>query len=98
MINDYIRFPEVRLLDADKGQLGIVSSNTARDMAEEAGLDLVCVGVHLVAESWAQLADWFLGVQALGDVWPRISPGVLRWRGARLWQRGRLRGEDSSRA
>ena len=43
MINDYIRFPEVRLLDADKGQLGIVSSNTARDMAEEAGLDLVCV-------------------------------------------------------
>ena len=40
-INEEIRVPEVRLIDADGNQLGIVSSREARRLSEEAGLDLV---------------------------------------------------------
>ena len=43
LINEFVDFPEVRLLGEDKEQVGIVSSDTARAMAEEAGLDLVCI-------------------------------------------------------
>ncbi len=43
VINDAIRFPEVRLIDADGEQRGIISSAEARSIAEEAGLDLVLV-------------------------------------------------------
>ena len=40
-INDQIRDREVRLIGADGEQLGIMSAQEARVMAEEAGLDLV---------------------------------------------------------
>src|SRR5579872_5271437 len=40
-INEEIRVPEVRLIDADGNQLGVVSSREARRISEEAGLDLV---------------------------------------------------------
>jgi translation initiation factor IF-3 len=40
-INEEIRVPEVRLIDADGNQLGVVSSREARRLSEEAGLDLV---------------------------------------------------------
>lgn len=43
LINDKIRVREVRLIGADGEQVGVVSKNEAMDMAEEAGLDLVCV-------------------------------------------------------
>ena len=40
-INEDIKAPDVRLIDAEGNQLGIVSSREARRMSEEAGLDLV---------------------------------------------------------
>jgi translation initiation factor IF-3 len=40
-INEEIRVPEVRLIDAEGNQLGIVSSREARQLSEDAGLDLV---------------------------------------------------------
>ena len=39
--NDGITVPRVRLIDADGGQVGIVSTEEAMQIAEEAGLDLV---------------------------------------------------------
>ncbi len=43
MINDAIRFPSVRLIGDDGTQLGVVSTEEARNIAYEAGLDLVVV-------------------------------------------------------
>ena len=43
LINNDIRFPEVRLIGSDGSQLGIVPSAEARRKAEEANLDLVCI-------------------------------------------------------
>lgn len=43
MINDAIRFPNVRLIGDDGTQLGVVSTDEARNIANEAGLDLVVV-------------------------------------------------------
>ena len=40
-INEEIRVPEVRLIDADGNQLGVVKASEARRLSEEAGLDLV---------------------------------------------------------
>ena len=40
-INDKIRVKEVRLIDHNGEQHGVVAYNTALDMAKEAGLDLV---------------------------------------------------------
>ena|SRR3990167_8552099 len=40
-INTQIRIPEVRLIDADGNQVGIVKTEVALASAEEAGLDLV---------------------------------------------------------
>lgn len=40
-INRKIRCPEVRLIDADGGQVGVVSTDEALRIAENAGLDLV---------------------------------------------------------
>ncbi|EKD70590.1 MAG: hypothetical protein ACD_46C00484G0008 [uncultured bacterium] len=40
-INEEIRAPEVRLIDAEGNQLGVVSVREARHMSEEAELDLV---------------------------------------------------------
>lgn len=41
MINEQIRDKEVRVVDADGGQLGIMSSKEALKMAQDADLDLV---------------------------------------------------------
>lgn len=41
MINEQIRDKEVRLIDADGTQLGIVSTNKAQELADEKKLDLV---------------------------------------------------------
>jgi len=40
-INRQIRVPQVRLVDAENEQVGVVSADDARKMADEAGLDLV---------------------------------------------------------
>jgi len=42
-INANIRFPKLRVIDADGGQVGIVSKDEALELAEEKGLDLVLV-------------------------------------------------------
>ncbi|GAB6191974.1 translation initiation factor IF-3 [Desulfocastanea catecholica] len=43
MTNEAIRFPNVRLIGDDGSQLGVVSTEEARNIAYEAGLDLVVV-------------------------------------------------------
>ncbi|WP_457577207.1 translation initiation factor IF-3 [Desulfomarina sp.] len=45
-INDQIRFPKVRLIDQDGSQRGIVTSDEARKIAYDAGLDLVIVSAN----------------------------------------------------
>ncbi|MCA0403277.1 MAG: translation initiation factor IF-3 [Proteobacteria bacterium] len=40
-INEQIRIPEVRLIDAEGNQVGVISTREALSAAEEAGLDLV---------------------------------------------------------
>ena len=45
-INERIRVPEVRLIGPEGNQLGIVSIDKARQIAEEAGLDLVEVAAQ----------------------------------------------------
>lgn len=40
-INDEIRVPEVRVIDAEGNQLGVLSTREARQMSEDSGLDLV---------------------------------------------------------
>lgn len=47
-INEQIRDKEVRLIDADGAQQGIVSLEVATNMAEEAGLDLVKISPNAV--------------------------------------------------
>lgn len=42
-MNERIRFKEVRLIDKEGNQIGIVSSKEAQRVASDAGLDLVCV-------------------------------------------------------
>ncbi|WP_008314264.1 translation initiation factor IF-3 [Leptolyngbya sp. PCC 6406] len=42
-INDNIRFPDVRLIDIDGTQLGILSHREAMQLADERNLDLVLV-------------------------------------------------------
>jgi translation initiation factor IF-3 len=42
-INERIRFPKIRVIDADGGQLGIMTPKEALKMAEEKELDLVLV-------------------------------------------------------
>jgi translation initiation factor IF-3 len=42
-INDRIRFPKIRVIDVDGGQLGILTPKEALRMAEEKELDLVLV-------------------------------------------------------
>lgn len=43
MINEEIKFSEVRLIDADGQMVGVVPLAQALASAEEAGLDLVCI-------------------------------------------------------
>lgn len=42
-MNEQINFSEVRLVGSDGAQLGIVSGEKAKQLAEEAGLDLVLI-------------------------------------------------------
>lgn len=42
-INEEIRDKEVRLIDAQGEQLGVIPNSKAQELAQEAGLDLVCV-------------------------------------------------------
>ncbi|WP_261341860.1 translation initiation factor IF-3 [Mucisphaera calidilacus] len=39
--NDMIRVPQVRLVDENNEQIGIIDTNAAKDRAQDAGLDLV---------------------------------------------------------
>lgn len=48
MVNEKIREREVRLIDENGTQLGIVPTREALQRAEEAGLDLVCVSPKAV--------------------------------------------------
>jgi translation initiation factor IF-3 len=43
MINDEIRFREVRLIDSDGGMVGVVTLAQAKKRAEDEGLDLVLI-------------------------------------------------------
>ena len=43
MINEEIRAKELRVIDTDGSQLGIMSRQEALDISEERKLDLVCV-------------------------------------------------------
>jgi len=43
LTNDAIRFPNVRLIDQDGEQRGVVSTDEAKNIAYDAGLDLVVV-------------------------------------------------------
>ncbi len=43
IINERIRFPKIRVIDADNSQLGIMSPREALQLAEEKELDLVLV-------------------------------------------------------
>lgn len=45
-VNRQIRIPEVRLIDAEGEQVGVVQTREAMRMADEAGLDLVEVAPH----------------------------------------------------
>ena len=40
-VNEQIRIPQIRLIDAEGEQVGVVETKNAQTMAEEAGLDLV---------------------------------------------------------
>ena len=42
-INETIRFPEIRVIDSDGSQLGIISPEEALNTAQEQELDLVLV-------------------------------------------------------
>ena len=43
MVGDQIKFAQVRLIDADGNMVGVVPIEKAREMADEADLDLVCI-------------------------------------------------------
>lgn len=45
--NEYIRVPEVQLIDASGENIGVISTDKAREMAKEAELDLVEVGANV---------------------------------------------------
>lgn len=45
-INDEIRLPEVQLVDQEGNNRGVVAIDEARQMADEAGLDLVEISPH----------------------------------------------------
>ena len=46
MVNDAIRHPKVRLIGHDGSQLGVMSSDDAREKAYDEGLDLVMVSAN----------------------------------------------------
>ncbi len=48
LINDQIRSPEVRVISVTGEQLGIINLAKARDYADKAGLDLVCMNPNAI--------------------------------------------------
>ena len=46
LLNENIRFPQVLLIDQNGQQLGVKTSTEALQIAEEAGLDLLCVAAQ----------------------------------------------------
>ena len=46
MVGDAIKFAQVRLIDADGNMVGVVPIEKAREMADEADLDLVCISTN----------------------------------------------------
>lgn len=40
-MNHFIRVPEIRCIDENGGQLGVISTSKALGLAQEAGMDLV---------------------------------------------------------
>lgn len=46
MINERIRFPQVRVVDQDNNQIGVMTTREAVDMARDRGLDLVLVAAQ----------------------------------------------------
>lgn len=46
LINETVRFPKVRLIGSDGEQHGVMSSERARSIAQEEGLDLVVVSAN----------------------------------------------------
>lgn len=44
--NEYIRVPEVQLIDSEGENLGVISTEKAKEMAKEVGLDLIEVGAN----------------------------------------------------
>jgi len=57
LINDQIRAKEVRLIDADGNQIGIVSIKEALAAAQEAGLDLINISPN-AAPPVCRIADY----------------------------------------
>ena len=57
LINDQIRAKEVRLIDADGNQIGIVSIKEAMAAAQEAGLDLINISPN-AAPPVCRIADY----------------------------------------
>lgn len=56
-VNERIRVPEVRLVDADGGQLGVKRTVEALELAREKGLDLVLVAPN-VSPPVARILDY----------------------------------------
>jgi translation initiation factor IF-3 len=56
-VNHQIRLREIRLIDQDGNQVGIVATDDARRMAEEAGLDLVEVSPN-ANPPVCRILDW----------------------------------------
>ena len=52
MINEQIRDKEVRLIDNEGGQIGIVSSKEAQKLADERKLDLVKISPNAKPPVW----------------------------------------------
>ena len=46
MVGDAIKFAQVRLIDADGNMIGVVPIEQARQMADDADLDLVCISTN----------------------------------------------------
>lgn len=46
MVGDAIKFAQVRLIDAEGNMVGVVPIEKAREMADEADLDLVCISTN----------------------------------------------------
>lgn len=58
LINEEITVKEVRAIDADGSQLGVISTKRALEIAEERGLDLVLIAPKAVPAPVARVMDY----------------------------------------